>query len=267
MNETLKRSLAGAVYIIIIVGSALMGEKTLILVFLILGIASIYEVQRLLKYKNLIGYLLLAALLYSLATFRTLFDYVYLLIPLVIGIKFLLLKDLFSKKDFVIIADKKPLISWLFIVPSFLFLCLLPSVKGDYQAYLIISFFALVWVNDSFAYLIGKNIGKHKLFERISPKKTIEGFAGGLFMTLVFSIIIHQITSIYSLFVWLCIAVIVSIFGSLGDLVQSKFKRVANVKDSGRIMPGHGGVFDRMDSTIFSITFVYAFILILEYVS
>lgn len=267
MNETLKRSLAGVVYMFLIVGSALLGEKILILVFLILGIASIYEVQRLLKFKNLIGYLLLAALLYSLASFRIYFSYVFVLIPLVIVIKFLLLKDLFSKRDFVIISDKKPLISWLFIVPSFLFLCLLPSVNGDYEPYLFISFFVLVWVNDSFAYIIGKNIGKHKLFERVSPKKTIEGFLGGLIMTIIFSIIIFQIIEIYNLLIWLVIATLVSVFGSLGDLVQSKFKRVANVKDSGSIIPGHGGVFDRMDSTIFSITFVYAFLLILEYVS
>lgn len=267
MNETLKRSLAGVVYIFLIVGSALLGEKVLILVFLILGIASIYEVQRLLRYKNLIGYVLLAGLLYSLATFKNIFTYVYVLIPLVVIVKFLLLKDLFSKKDFVIISDKKPLISWLFVVPSFLFLCLLPHVTGSYQAHLFIGYFVLVWVNDSFAYLIGKNFGKHKLFERVSPKKTIEGFFGGLIMTLIFGIFLYKITGIYPWYIWLCIAVLISIFGSLGDLVQSKFKRVANVKDSGSIMPGHGGVFDRMDSTIFSITFVYTFLLLFEYVS
>lgn len=267
MNETLKRSLAGVVYILLIVGSALLGEKILILVFLILGIASIYEVQRLLRYKNLIGYLLLAAFLYSLASFKEIFTYIYLLIPLVILVKILLLKDLFSKKDFVIISDKKPLISWLFIVPSFLFICLLPQVSGSYEAYLFIGYFVLVWVNDSFAYLIGKNFGKHKLFERVSPKKTIEGFVGGLVMTLIFGILLNFIVGVYPLYIWLCIAVLISIFGSLGDLVQSKFKRVANVKDSGSIMPGHGGVFDRMDSTIFSITFVYTFLLIFEYVS
>lgn len=267
MNETLKRSLAGVVYMFLIIVAALLGEKSLILVFLILGIASIYEVQRLLKFKNLIGYLLLAALLYSLASFRSYFSYVYFLIPLVLLIKVLLLKDLFSKKDFVIISDKKPLISWLFIVPSFLFLCLLPTVSGEYQPYLFISFFVLVWTNDSFAYLIGKNIGKNKLFERVSPKKTMEGFFGGVIMTLIFSFIIYKILNMYSTIIWLGIALLVSVFGSLGDLVQSKFKRVANVKDSGSIMPGHGGVFDRMDSTIFSITFVYTFLLIIEYVS
>ncbi|GGE09655.1 phosphatidate cytidylyltransferase [Psychroflexus salis] len=267
MNETIKRALAGVVYILIIAGSVIAGEKTLILVFLILGIISIYELQRLLKFKNLIGYLLLASLLYSLTNFPTYFTYVYLLIPFVLLVKILLLKDLFSKKDFVIISDKKPLISWLYIVPSFLFLCLLPSVNGTYQPYLLIGFFVLIWVNDSFAYLIGKNFGKHKLFQRVSPKKTFEGFFGGLIASLIFGYIIYTITDLYNIFVWFGIALIVWVTGSLGDLVQSKFKRVAKVKDSGSIMPGHGGVFDRMDSTIFSITFVYTFLLIIEYVS
>lgn len=267
MNETLKRSLAGAVYMLVIVGSALLGEKILILLLLILGLASIYEVQRLLKFKNLIGYVLLATFIYSLASFRSYFEHIYLLIPFVIVIKFLLLKDLFSKKDFVIISDKKPLISWLFIVPSFLFMCLLPSVSGTYQSFLLIGFFLLVWVNDSFAYLVGKNLGKNKLFERVSPKKTVEGFLGGMLMTLIFSLLIYYFVALYHWYIWVVMAILVSIFGSLGDLVQSKFKRVANVKDSGRIMPGHGGVFDRMDSTIFSITFVYTFLLIVEYVS
>jgi phosphatidate cytidylyltransferase len=267
MNETLKRSLAGVVYIIIIVGSVLAGEKTLILVFLILGIISIFELQRLLKFKNLIGYLLLASLLYSLANFPSYFEYIYIFVPLVITVKILLLKDLFSKKDFVIISDKKPLISWFYIMPSFLFLCLLPSVSGTYEASLFIGFFVLVWVNDSFAYIIGKNFGRNKLFERVSPKKTFEGFFGGIIMTLMVSYICFLITELYNIYIWLGIAVIVGITGSLGDLVQSKFKRIAKVKDSGSIIPGHGGVFDRMDSTIFSITFVYTFLLIIEYVS
>lgn len=90
---------------------------------------------------------------------------------------------------------------------------------------------------------------------------------GGLIITLIISFFIYKFTALYSVLIWLIIAVIVSIFGSLGDLVQSKFKRVANVKDSGSIIPGHGGVFDRMDSTIFSVTFVYTFLLILKYVS
>jgi phosphatidate cytidylyltransferase len=127
--------------------------------------------------------------------------------------------------------------------------------------------FVLIWTNDSFAYLVGKNFGKTKLFERISPKKTIEGFLGGAIAAIIISYLIFIYIDLLPLWAWIMLAVIVSIFGTLGDLVQSKFKRKADVKDSGKIMPGHGGIFDRMDSMLFSSTFVFIFILLLDYVS
>lgn len=127
--------------------------------------------------------------------------------------------------------------------------------------------FIMIWSNDSFAYLIGKSIGKHKLFESISPKKTIEGFVGGLVFSIISAFVLEYYFGILSIPVWVAMSIIVSIFGTLGDLVQSKFKRRADVKDSGTIMPGHGGIFDRMDSMLFSSTFVYLFLIIVDYVS
>jgi phosphatidate cytidylyltransferase len=134
--------------------------------------------------------------------------------------------------------------------------------------------FILIWTNDTFAYLVGKSIGKHKLFEKISPKKTIEGFFGGL----IFSIFAGYLISAYlikpsaqfsdkSILIWMIIAAIVGVIGTIGDLIESKFKRVAGVKDSGKIMPGHGGVLDRLDSVIFVAPFIFLFYKILYYVS
>ena len=117
----------------------------------------------------------------------------------------------------------------------------------------------MVWVNDSFAYLIGKNFGKQKLFPRISPKKTVEGFLGGLFFACIASYFIATFTETLDFTKWLILAIIVSVFGTLGDLIESKFKRQAEVKDSGVIMPGHGGLLDRLDSMIFAAPFVYMF--------
>jgi len=136
----------------------------------------------------------------------------------------------------------------------------------------ILSVFILIWVNDTFAYLIGKSFGKHKLLERISPKKTIEGFLGGAAFTLVTSYLLtylyteNNTTTINSTF-WIVQALIIIIFATLGDLVESKFKRSANVKDSGNIMPGHGGILDRLDSVIFVAPFVFLFYQIISYVS
>jgi phosphatidate cytidylyltransferase len=128
--------------------------------------------------------------------------------------------------------------------------------------------FVLAWVNDSFAYAIGKNFGKQKLFESVSPNKTIEGFFGGLFFTCISSYAISYFTnSSLTNSNWLFISIIVSVFGTIGDLIESKYKRQARVKDSGIILPGHGGLLDRLDSIILASPFIYLFLIFLDYVS
>ena len=104
----------------------------------------------------------------------------------------------------------------------------------------------MVWVNDSFAYLVGKNFGRQKLFPSISPKKTVEGFLGGLFFSCIASYFIATFTDTLNFTSWLILSIIISVFGTIGDLIESKFKRQAKVKDSGAIMPGHGGLLDQI---------------------
>ena len=127
--------------------------------------------------------------------------------------------------------------------------------------------FVLIWINDSFAYLIGSNFGRQKLFESVSPKKTVEGFLGGVFFSAIGSYFIFKYTNNLEFSNWLIISVIISVFGTIGDLIESKYKRQANVKDSGNLMPGHGGLLDRLDSAIFVAPFIYLFLKILNYVS
>ena len=115
--------------------------------------------------------------------------------------------------------------------------------------------------------MIGKKIGKRKLNEKISPKKTVEGFLGGIMGSLIGGLFIFISTTHYSVTFWLLLALIVSILGTVGDLIQSKFKRLAGVKDSGNMMPGHGGVYDRLDSILFASPFIYLFITLINYVS
>jgi phosphatidate cytidylyltransferase len=119
----------------------------------------------------------------------------------------------------------------------------------------------LTWANDSFAYLIGSRIGKRKLFERISPKKTWEGTIGGGLACMLTSLGVHHYLGVLSLWDWLAVALIVAIFGTIGDLVESMLKRSLGVKDSGHIMPGHGGFLDRFDAFIFAMPFVYLFLI------
>jgi len=168
---------------------------------------------------------------------------------------------LFVKKEITFSNDRSKLgLLIRYPVFSMVFLVLLPTYKGEYNPYLMISILVMIWVNDSFAFLVGKNFGKRKLFPSVSPKKTIEGFLGGLVFALIAGFIISKFNTDFTLVNWLIIAFLVGVIGTIGDLIESKFKRQAKVKDSGNIMPGHGGIFDRLDSLLFAAPFVYLYI-------
>jgi len=133
-----------------------------------------------------------------------------------------------------------------------------------YQFEIIFAILFLIWANDVGAYFIGKSLGKHKLFERISPKKTWEGSIGGLVTAMIFTYLLHYFYGIYSIPVWMGLCIIVVISGSLGDLVESMIKRTLQVKDSGMLLPGHGGFLDRFDALIFAIPFVYLYLTLIN---
>lgn len=137
---------------------------------------------------------------------------------------------------------------------------LLAHPQSSFSPGIIVGFFLLIWANDTGAYLTGITIGKHRLMERISPKKSWEGFFGGMLMAALVSLLLSGWLGVVGKVHWLVIALIISIVGTYGDLVESMFKRSAGVKDSGSILPGHGGFLDRFDSAIISFPVVYLFI-------
>jgi len=128
---------------------------------------------------------------------------------------------------------------------------------------LLLLIFALLWTNDTFAYLTGRLLGKHKLFPRISPGKTIEGSVGGLLFTLAGVVVFSRYADWLSLEAAVGMGVIAVVFGTLGDLCESMLKRQAGVKDSGNLIPGHGGILDRFDSVLFAVPFVFVYLLLL----
>jgi len=127
---------------------------------------------------------------------------------------------------------------------------------------ILIGFFLLLWTNDTGAYLVGSLIGKHRLFERISPKKSWEGFFGGMLLTLLVARLISGWLGVADTTGWMIIAFIVSVAGTLGDLLESMLKRSLGLKDSGTIMPGHGGFLDRFDSVVVAFPLVYLYLAI-----
>ncbi len=134
---------------------------------------------------------------------------------------------------------------------------------GEYNGVLVIAYFFIVWANDSFAYLVGITLGSHPMFPRISPKKSWEGFAGGVIGSIIFAVGLAQIFG-HNCYVWGAMALLLSVTGVLGDLVESMFKRSVEIKDSGDIIPGHGGWLDRFDAIFISTPFVYVYLYILN---
>ncbi len=130
----------------------------------------------------------------------------------------------------------------------------------EYNPHILIAVLVLIWTNDSGAYIVGSLIGKHKLFPRISPKKTWEGSIGGAVFAIVASVIIAQYITEIHWGHWIVIGILTVVFSTYGDLTESMLKRKANIKDSGNILPGHGGILDRFDSLLMTAPIVLLYI-------
>ncbi|MCF6129956.1 phosphatidate cytidylyltransferase [Flavobacterium sp. AS60] len=274
MNETLKRLLSGVVYVALLIIATSYSVNSFYLLFGVFMIIAVYEFCQLI-HLNKIAPIILGTAAYCLATqYRTnqTNDLLLLIATLFVSVKCLLL--LFDSKKERFDNASKYVYTIGYVILPFIIISKIPFSYNTFRPKIIISIFILIWTNDTFAYIVGKSIGKHKLIERISPKKTIEGFIGGIVFSVIAGILISKFYfqpkpnyANTSIIIWTISAVIISIFSTLGDLIESKFKRIAGVKDSGNIMPGHGGILDRLDSIIFVAPFVYLFYQILYYVS
>ena len=152
---------------------------------------------------------------------------------------------------------------WLYYTFSTYLMVSILVFKSEnlYPWVFITGLFLLVWTNDTFAYLVGRAFGKHRLFERISPKKSWEGAIGGFLFTLLFAFLFAFFTNKEYVF-WMSAAVVISPTSILGDLIESKMKRLVNVKDSGKILPGHGGILDRFDAVTYAVPFFYILLIL-----
>lgn len=135
-------------------------------------------------------------------------------------------------------------------------------VVNEYSWVPVLALFVFLWVNDTAAYFIGSLIGRHKLIEHISPKKSIEGFIAGLFFTILASLIFARLYPDLSTIFWMGLALVVALFGTLGDLFESLIKRTCNVKDAGNLIPGHGGILDRIDSLLVAVPAVFLYLIL-----
>ena len=267
MKEVIVRTISGVLYIAIVIFSMFTSREWFMGLFFLLGVITMTEFLKLIHLKSYIAYLLLGISLFFLSYDIFEFRAVYLLLILSCFVNLFLFKDLLLVSKIPMFEKKKYIAVFFYLISGFVFLTLIPIHKGEFRPNIIIGVFILIWANDTFAYIVGKSFGKRKLFERISPKKTIEGFIGGLVGAICASFIIFKYIGHFDLKIWISLALIASVFGTIGDLIQSKFKRQAGVKDSGALIPGHGGLYDRLDSMIYSSPFIYGFLEIVANVS
>ncbi|OUR91424.1 phosphatidate cytidylyltransferase [Flavobacteriales bacterium 34_180_T64] len=274
MKELSTRAISGALYISLLILS-LYWQHALNALFFVFGLICLAEFKKLINFTSFLPYVIFTVLFIGFGYWSAISnppsgfeEAIQILQVLTIFVQLFLIKDLFSEKTIPLFSSKRYIITTFYLSSSFVFLILIANYNHTFTPVFLLGAFILIWINDTGAYLVGKNFGKQKLFPSVSPKKTVEGFLGGLFLSCVTSYFIAKFTTTHLDFThWLILGIIVSVFGTLGDLVESKFKRQANVKDSGVIMPGHGGLLDRLDSIIFAAPFIYLFLRFITYVS
>lgn len=189
----------------------------------------------------------------------------------IIFIAILLLGTTYSQTSFIIlyltlasisiyemwnILEKKSILPLVFVALPFILLISLTGFKNDFDPLLVLYILILTWTFDSFAYLFGSRYGRNKILPKISPKKSWEGFFGGYISTLIISFILMNYQA-KLLEEYIIIAFILPVTATFGDLIASYYKRKSNVKDYGKIIPGHGGIIDRLDAIFITIPVVF----------
>ncbi len=267
MKELYIRGVSGLLYVALILGTIFFNPLFFTLIILLFSSLAIVELQRLISLKSYLPIAIVYLLVYNFYQSKiNTPDLLYPLVSVFIAHLFLVYW-LFSKKTIPLGYLTKIFIALFYLGLGCFFIIAIAGNAERFQSKDILLFFILIWTNNSFAYLVGKQWGKKTLFPRISPKKSWEGFIGGLFFTLVTVVIYQEFYPQKSIPYYIFLGAMTTLLATLGDLIESKFKRNAKVKDSGSLLPGHGGFFDRMDSAIFTAPWFYFIINFNEYVS
>ena len=277
MKNLTVRTISGLILAVIVLGAIAWSQISfgvLIALLIVGGMYEFYELarQRGAEPQRLIG--LVSGLMFLLLNFAFISDDIQILGAqknlFVSGLAFwfLLLPlmffcELWRKKENPAANIGTTLMGVVYVAVPFSLVCYFPIIATEeWNPWVMIGYIFIVWANDVFAYLVGMTFGKHHLFERISPKKSWEGFFGGVIGAFAMGLLIGHVLDM-NIYLWGGLAVVVSVTAVLGDLVESMFKRAAEVKDSGDLIPGHGGVLDRFDAMLLSAPFVFVYMLFL----
>ncbi len=266
MKNLLTRSLSGIIYIAIVVGAVFGGSQWILLLSLIFCLFGTHEYHQLCANRNgsspsliiLLVDSIVSILIWSIGCW--IFYPINLITvlcfsPLILLVRFCLAIYDDSSNSWENLG--RSVMGWFYIAAPLILLNFLSH--ESFENWQLMMVFILIWLNDTGAYCIGSTMGRHRLCERLSPKKSWEGFLGGMIFCIIGGIV-YALCSDDSYIAWAIFGFLVSIMATLGDLFESMLKRSAGVKDSGKLIPGHGGVLDRIDSLLFVLPVAYAFL-------
>lgn len=264
MNNFGKRCISGLLFVVILTGCIFLHPICFFILFFIINILGLLEfahmAQKINIKINLPIYIICGSTLFTAGFLHTYIDYRDTYLCFFITTFILSIWELFRNQGNGFQNLAFAFYGLLYLSLPFTLLIYLPYMStGEWSPEIIFFPFLLVWLNDTFAYLFGSKFGKHKLFPRISPKKSWEGAIGGGVTTLIAGLAIAPYIEGLTIVNSTVIACIVVVFGILGDLIESMFKRSLEIKDSGHIMPGHGGILDRFDAIVFAIPAIFVY--------
>ena len=279
MSNLLQRAITGILFVAVLVGATLYNPLSFGLLFLLITIMSVCEFSKLVngvegvevnKTINMLGgaFLFLAMMGYctNIADSRA-------FLPYLLIVLYLLISELYLKKASPMLNWAYSMMSQMYVALPFALLNVLAfqndatvALGVSYNPILPLSVFVIIWLNDSGAYCFGSMLGKHRLFERISPKKSWEGSVGGGLVAVASSVVMaHFFPDLMSTAQWIGLALVVVVFATWGDLTESLLKRQLGIKDSGNILPGHGGMLDRFDSVLMAVPAAVVYLYALSY--
>ncbi len=268
MSNLVLRSLVGLVFSLVVVGSAFAGLLPFTLLFGFFAAKGFQEFVRLVnpgmkRFQRRTG-LALAVLLYVSAASTMVYgtDWRWMLLVPVLWLIFMSVEMMKVSASFIL-DTSTILMGFIYTVVPFSLLVFLGKVNGEFDARLPFGFFLILWANDTGAYMVGKFLGKHKLLEAVSPKKTWEGLFGGMASAIISGYFLFSLMpNSFTRFDWIAVASIVAVFANIGDLIESQIKRIKGVKDSGKLLPGHGGVLDRFDGLLIAMPLVIIYLIL-----
>lgn len=275
MNNFTKRTITGVLFVICVIGSGVISQWVFTGLFLLVAIGGMIEFSRIVNKSgakvHLLSTIVTGSLAYGLIGLVLLGSLpVWTLLLLLLLIPLLLITELYRESDhpFVNVAVSLMGIFWI-MVPLALLSGFFNQSEGPAWLHggALLGFFLILWIYDSGAYIVGSLLGKHPMFPRISPKKSWEGFAGGAVAGMLTAYMISASFIEFKLWEWSVIAIIIIVFGTFGDLTESMLKRSAGVKDSGNLLPGHGGILDRFDAVLLAAPAVFIVISLLRQIA